>query len=127
MTAPRLVGIYNADGGVVGEVAYVLGHLIGRAECALCDITHSPIRQKTAWKQMVIRLAREHGYEMVTRHRNETTEAEHLVSTGQEPCVLIERPDGTLGIVLATHELVAVAGSVEAFERALVAKLPAVH
>ena len=24
-----LIGVYNADGGIVGELTYVLGHLIG--------------------------------------------------------------------------------------------------
>lgn len=42
----RYTGIYNADGGLVGEVRYVVGHLLGTAECALCDITHSPVRRK---------------------------------------------------------------------------------
>ena len=32
----RLVGVYDADGGIRGEVAHVLGHLVGRTECALC-------------------------------------------------------------------------------------------
>ena len=42
----RLIGVYDADGGLRGELAYVLGHLAGRAECALCDITHSAVRKE---------------------------------------------------------------------------------
>ena len=49
----ELVGVYNADGGVAGEVRYVVGHLLGRAHCSLCDITHSPVRRKRAWDRMV--------------------------------------------------------------------------
>ena len=30
-----LAMVYDADGGLVGEVRYVVGHLLGRAECAL--------------------------------------------------------------------------------------------
>ena len=42
---------YNADGGIVGEVRYVIGHLLGTAECALCDITHSPPQAKACMGQ----------------------------------------------------------------------------
>ena len=48
-------GIYNADGGVVGEVRYLFGHLFGSVECWLCDITHSPLRRKPEWDRMVAR------------------------------------------------------------------------
>jgi hypothetical protein len=36
----RLVGVYNANGTVGGELAYFLGARLGRAHCSLCDITH---------------------------------------------------------------------------------------
>ncbi|GAA1672382.1 hypothetical protein GCM10009807_15650 [Microbacterium lacus] len=60
-------GIYNADGGVGGEIRYVLGHLFGSAECSLCDITHSPVRRKPEWDRMVARV----GLPIVLLHRNE--------------------------------------------------------
>jgi hypothetical protein len=119
----RLIGIYNADGGLRGEIAYLLGHMVGTAECALCDITHSPLRKKTAWKEMEARLADELGHEMVLRHRNETTEAEAKASAGREPCVLIEGDDGNLSMILDWNDLQASDGSVEVFERILRSKL----
>ena len=54
MEIREFVGVYNADGGVRGEVRYVVGHLLGRAECALCDITHSPVRRKKQWDRFVV-------------------------------------------------------------------------
>ena len=48
-----LAMVYDADGGLVGEVRYVVGHLLGRAECALCDITHGPVRRKQAFDELV--------------------------------------------------------------------------
>ena len=48
----ELVGVYDADGGIRGEVSYVVGHLLHRRECALCDITHT-WRRKPAWDAMV--------------------------------------------------------------------------
>lgn len=49
----RLVGVYHANGGLRGEVAYVVGKFLGTAHFALCDITHSPVRRKPAWDAMV--------------------------------------------------------------------------
>lgn len=119
----RLIGVYNADGGLRGELSYLLGHLVGTAECALCDITHSPLWKKKAWTEMEQRLATELGHEMVLRHRNETTEAEARASAGREPCVLIEGDDGQLSMILDWNDLKAAAGRVDVFERILRSKL----
>ena len=45
----EIVGVYHADGGVMGELRYILGKARGTAHCALCDITHSTVRRKAAW------------------------------------------------------------------------------
>ena len=101
----RLVGVYNANGGLSGELAYVVGHLLGRVECALCDITHSPVRQKAEWKKLVADLRHDLGCELVTKHKNETTPQQHEASTGAEPCVLLERSDGSYEIVMSADDL----------------------
>jgi hypothetical protein len=46
----RLIGIYDADGTVRGELAYFVGARLGRAHCALCDITHGRVRERPEWK-----------------------------------------------------------------------------
>jgi hypothetical protein len=46
----RLVGVYNANGSVGGELAYFIGARLGRAHCALCDITHGLVRERATWK-----------------------------------------------------------------------------
>ncbi|MBA2282333.1 MAG: hypothetical protein H0W25_14065 [Acidimicrobiia bacterium] len=33
----RLIGVYDADGSVLGELSYFLKARLGRAHCALCD------------------------------------------------------------------------------------------
>ncbi|MFY7862321.1 MAG: hypothetical protein ACOVN6_00130 [Rhodoluna sp.] len=43
-----LIGIYKADGGIVGELSYFFGHLIGLRSCSLCEISKSPIINKPA-------------------------------------------------------------------------------
>ena len=52
----RLVGVYNADGTVFGELSYFVGKRLGRAHCALCDITHGLVRERPAWQECVAAL-----------------------------------------------------------------------
>ena len=53
----RLVGVYNANGGLAGELAYIFGKLRGTAHCALCDISYGKrLRPKQDWVEMVQRL-----------------------------------------------------------------------
>jgi len=119
----RLIGIYNADGGLRGELAYFFGHLVGVAECALCDITHSPVRKKKEWKEFEVRLENDLGHEFVLLHRNETNDAQKKASAGREPCVLIESDDGSLSMIADWNDLEAAKGDVQVFERILRSKL----
>ena len=115
--------MYNADGGLVGELSYFFGHLIGVRECTLCDITHSPFAKKSQWKALENRLRDEQGLDFVLVHKNERSEAERVASEGREPCVLIEDDEGRLSMILDWNDLKLAHGSVAEFERALAAKL----
>lgn len=115
----RYTGIYNADGGLVGEVRYVVGHLLGTTECALCDITHSPVRRKPEWDRFVARL----GIPFIALHRNELDDALTAAVHGETlPIVVAHRSDGSIVTVLSAAELTALGGSVEGLERALAAR-----
>ena len=46
----EVIGVYNADGTVWGEVSYWVGARIGTAHCSLCEITHGTFRESTEWK-----------------------------------------------------------------------------
>ena len=46
----RLVGVYDADGTLRGELTYWVGARLGRAHCALCDITHGAFRERGDWR-----------------------------------------------------------------------------
>jgi hypothetical protein len=112
----RCLGVYDADGGLAGELRYVVGHLLGRAECALCDVTHSPVRRRPSWDRMVAGLP----VPFDLRHRNELTDAERtgLASMGL-PVVAAERSDGGYVRLLDAAALSACEGDVAAFERVL--------
>ncbi len=49
-TIRRLVGVYHADGTLLGEVSYFVGARLGRAHCSLCDITHGLVRERPEWR-----------------------------------------------------------------------------
>jgi hypothetical protein len=122
-TPTRLIGIYNADGGIVGELKYFFGHLIGIAKCELCDVTHSPIRRKASFGKLASDLKAEFGLEIDLKHLNERTELEIRGSSGQEPCVLAQYADGSLGMFLDRAELAMVKGDVSKFEGLVRARL----
>jgi len=112
------LGVYDADGGVRGELAYLVGHFLGTAECALCDITHT-WRRKPEWDDMVRRL----GVPFALRHRNEVTDAAEsaaVESTGL-PVVLGRDAAGDWHEVLGRVDLERAEGSVGTFERLLLA------
>lgn len=115
-----LIGIYHADGGPVGEAKYIIGKLLGLAHCALCDITHSPVRRKPVWDRMVARL----GIPFTLLHLNELPED---VAQGARrwgtPAVLGRCADGTLTVVVGPAELERQNGSVALFESTLLAAL----
>lgn len=109
-------GIYNADGGVAGEIRYLFGHLFGSVECALCDITHSLVRRKPEWDRMVARV----GVPVIVLHRNELDERlEAAVRDLTLPVVIAHCSDGSTFVALTADELSRLGGSVDEFERAL--------
>lgn len=90
-TPGRIVGVYHANGGLAGEIRYLIGKLRGTTQCALCDITHgkSP-RLKSSWKKAVRCLP--YAVEMV--HLNEMDpRTARLVDKAHSPAVVF-LPDG---------------------------------
>jgi hypothetical protein len=107
----------------MGEIAYVMGHLVGARECSLCDITHSPIKKKSEFKKFEQRLRTEFGIEFRLSHMNERTPAELAASEGREPCVLLEHSDGSMSMFLDYVELKACDGRVTSFEKLVRSRL----
>jgi hypothetical protein len=111
----RLVGIYHADGGLRGELAYVTGSLRGTTHCALCDVTHGRLRRRRSWDLLCSTLPV--PFDLV--HRNERSPA-LLDATGERtPLVVAELSSGSYVDVLDSASLDSVAGDVEGFGRLL--------
>ena len=111
----EFIGVYHADGGLAGEAKYIVGHLLGRVHCALCDITHSPVRRKKSWDALVAGLPAPFRL----YHLNEMpADVDAVVATAGSPVVLV-RDESGLRVVLSPAELAAMDGSVETFGRRL--------
>lgn len=111
MPLQELIGVYNADGGLAGEMRYVVGHLLGKVHCGLCDVTHSPVRRKRQWDQWVDSL----GVPVRLYHLNEMPDdvADVVAVTGSP--VFLARSDDTLRVLLDAAAIDATSGSVQGF------------
>jgi hypothetical protein len=118
-----LIGIYKADGGVIGELSYFFGHLVGVRSCSLCDITHSPIKKKSEFRKLEQELLRDHGIAIKMIHLNERNDRELKASTGREPCVLLEYPDQSISMFLDAVDLKALSGNVTSLRRLILSRL----
>lgn len=122
-TRATLIGIYKADGGVLGELSYFFGHLIGVRSCSLCDITHSPVKKKSAFKKLEQELMKNHGIAIKMIHLNERNDRELRASAGREPCVLLEYPDQSISMFLDAVDLKALSGSVASLRKLIFSRL----
>ncbi len=118
-----LIGIYKADGGIVGELSYFFGHLVGLRSCSLCDISHSPIMKKTSFKALERQLLAEHGIAVRMIHMNERNELEQKASEGREPCMLLQYPDESISMFLDSADLSALSGSVGSLKKLIFSRL----
>ena len=104
----RLVGVYDADSTVRGELAYWVGARLGRRHCSLCEITHGSVRQRPEWKACQAGLP----VPFDTYHRDDQPGSVRTAAGGQAPVVVAET-DGGYMIILASPDLDACDGSID--------------
>ena len=107
-TIRRLVGVYDADHTLWGELRYFVGARLGRSHCALCDITHGLVRERDDWKEGRARL----GAPFVTFHRDDQPPEIRDATAGVVPVVVAETSSGPMTL-LGPADLDACAGSPE--------------
>ena len=114
MNVQRLIGVYDADGTVRGELTYFIGARLGRAHCALCDLTHGRVRERNDWKEC--RASLPVPFDLY--HRDDQPDAARAVAGAAPPCVLADT-GGELMLVLDGAALEASAGDLGRFTEAL--------
>ena len=105
----RVVGVYDADHTLVGELSYWVGARFGRRHCALCDITHGLFSQKREWAQCRSGLP----YPFDTYHRDDQPGNVRAALMGSAPAVVAELHDGTVVPLLDGDALEACGGDVQ--------------
>jgi len=115
----RLFGVYDADHTIRGEVSYWVGARLGRAHCALCDITHGMLRRRSEWNTYVAGL----DVPFETFHRDDQPDAVRAVSGDRVPVVVAELATGAMAVLVDPGALDACGGSVERLGEAIDAAL----
>ena len=110
----RLVGVYDADGSLRGEVAYWIRARLGRAHCALCDITHSSVRERSEWK--ACRTSLPVPFELF--HRDDQP-PEVRAAAGTEAPYVLAATESDLVLLLDGDALESCGGEIDAFADAL--------
>ncbi len=103
----RLVGVYDADSTIRGELAYWVGARLGRRHCSLCEITHGSVPQRPEWRTCRAGLP----VPFDTYHRNDQPDTIRRVAGGQAPVVVAETDKGDV-VLLTSDDVDACAGSI---------------
>lgn len=97
-TKPQLIGIYDADATLWGEVSYWIGARLGRRHCSLCDVTHGVFTKKSSWDSCASSLP----HPFVTYHRNDMPDHVRPIVAGRFPVIVFD--DGSRPVVLMNDE-----------------------
>ena len=117
----RLVGVYDADSTLRGELSYWVGARLGRRHCSLCDITHGSIRRRPEWTACTDALP----VPFDTYHRNDQPDAVRAAAGGEAPVVVAAitagHADGASGPSDpgATHVMLLGPGDLDACEASI--------
>ena len=118
ITGCSLSAIYDADGSLAGELRYLVDKFLGRADCALCDLSHGwHPAGKRAWRQQQGATT-----QLTWLHRDEVPH--HVLAHVSEslPCVATDT-NGNVDILISKDELAGCEGNFTVFEQLLAEKL----
>lgn len=111
----KLIGVYDADATLWGEMSYWIGARFGVRHCSLCDITHSLFREKSQWRECQSKLEHDLNIEFETFHRNDQPEDVRACIDGDYPAVVMRGDDGKVSMFMSASEIEACGVSPEQF------------
>jgi hypothetical protein len=106
----EIIGVYDADSTLVGEVSYWIGARLGRTHCSLCELTHGVFTVKSTWKSCEQKL----HVPFTTYHRNDAPADVLVALAGEFPAVLQRTAEG-LSVILTKEALEAFDGNTADF------------
>jgi hypothetical protein len=96
----ELIGVYDADSTLLGEVSYWVGARFGITHCSLCELTHGLFTKKSEWKQS----SESFTVPFHLFHRDDAPSDVLLALAGEFPAVLQRTTEG-LKVILTKDEL----------------------
>ena len=96
----ELIGVYDADSTLLGEISYWVGARLGITHCSLCELTHGLFTKKSEWNQCAESLS----IPFRLFHRDDAPEDVLSALASQFPAVLQRTTEG-LKIILTKEEL----------------------
>jgi hypothetical protein len=120
MAVRELIGVYDADATLWGEVSYWVGARLGQRHCSLCDITHGMFTKKSEWQTCAAALP----VPFAAFHRNDQP-ADVRACIGNQLPAVVARTD--LGVVMfvSAAELETCHGNPEALAALLTSRVSA--
>ena len=116
----EVVGVYNADSTILGEVSYWIGARFGVAHCSLCDITHGLFAERKDWKSC----RDQSEFNFSTFHRNDQPEAVRAAANDVTP-VVVAFVNDKYQVLLGPQQIDACEGSPERLMAAITEALVA--
>jgi hypothetical protein len=114
MPVNRVILVYNGDSGLAAMLLDAVKKASGREDCALCEITYSPVGKRREWVACERRL----GVEVEELHRDRLPR-EWGISRAELPCILGRAGNERPRVLLSRGEITACRGSVDELERRL--------
>lgn len=106
----RIIGIYNADGSILGELKFAVNKVTGKSNCGLCELTHgwNPLG-KSSWK----RASSSSHVEIELLHRNELTR-EQSETAGDLPAIIVGKA-GEWKKIMSADDIFSFSGNASGF------------
>ena len=96
----ELIGVYDADSTLLGEISYWVGARLGISHCSLCELTHGLFTQKSEWRQCAESLT----IPFRLFHRDDAPDDVLVALAGGFPAVLQRTTEG-VKVILTKNEL----------------------
>ena len=96
----ELIGVYDADSTLFGEISYWVGARLGIAHCSLCELTHGLFTTKSEWTQCAESLS----IPFRLFHRDDAPHDVIAALAGHFPAVL-QRTNNGVSVILTKEEL----------------------
>jgi hypothetical protein len=107
-----LILVYSGKGGLGAMLLDAVRKAARREDCALCEITYSPLGKRREWRACEERI----GLPVVELHRNEVPK-EWALRDDALPCVLGRQGDRAPVVLLRREEIASCRGSADVLER----------